>query len=340
MSGSSNASSAGRVAVLGAGAWGTALAIQLARVGTPCDLWGRDAHAMQRLQAERRNDRFLPGIVFPTQLGLGDSLNETVALADTLLIAVPSHAFPEMLQAIKPLLTPKHTVAWATKGFELASGRLPHELARTILGDAIPLAVLSGPTFALEVAKGLPCAITAASTELQFATALAVALSGDHFRAYTSTDVIGVEVGGALKNVIAIGAGIADGLELGANARLALITRGLAEITRLGVALGAKPDTFMGLSGLGDLVLTCTDNQSRNRRLGLLIAKGSDTQAAVKAIGSVVEGIPAARAARDVATRAQVDMPIVLQIYRVLYEHMDVATAVKALLDRQLKPER
>jgi glycerol-3-phosphate dehydrogenase (NAD(P)+) len=231
-------------------------------------------------------------------------------------------------------------VAWATKGFELDTGKLPHEVAREGLGESVPTAVLSGPTFAREVGLGLPTAMTVASRDHAYAMALAQALSGQQVRAYASTDVVGVEVGGATKNVLAIGAGISDGLGYGANTRVALITRGLAEMMRLGVALGAEKDTFMGLAGLGDLVLTCTDNQSRNRRFGLALAAGQSAEQAQRDIGQVVEGVLAARAVRQVAGRLRIDMPIAEQVWRVIYEGASPQDAVAALMARTVKSER
>jgi glycerol-3-phosphate dehydrogenase (NAD(P)+) len=240
---------------------------------------------------------------------------------------------------IAPLLRSGMRVSWATKGFELETGKLPHQVANEVLGLGVPKAVLSGPTFAREVGLGLPTAMTVASRDHDYALALARGLSGQNFRAYASTDVIGVEVGGATKNVLAIGAGISDGLGFGANTRVALITRGLAEMMRLGVALGAEKDTFMGLAGLGDLVLTCTDDQSRNRRFGLALAAGKSPSAAQREIGQVVEGVLAARAVRAVASSHQVEMPIAEQICRVIYEGLAPREAVAALMGRAVKSE-
>ena len=237
-----------------------------------------------------------------------------------IILAVPSHALRSLLEQLKPLLARDARLAWATKGFELDTGKLPHQVAYDVLGDKYPVAVLSGPTFAREVGMGLPTAMTIASPDADFAAQLANSLHASNFRAYTSTDIIGVEVGGAVKNVLAVGAGLSDGLGFGANTRIALITRGLTEVTRLGVALGAQPETFMGLAGLGDLVLTSTDNQSRNRRFGLLLAAGKSVEQALQEIGQVVEGYSAARAVHAVAKRENVDMPLVGGIYRILYD--------------------
>jgi glycerol-3-phosphate dehydrogenase (NAD(P)+) len=255
------------------------------------------------------------------------------------LIAVPSHGLRETLTLLKPLLREDARICWATKGFELSTGRLPHQVAEEVLGSGHSMAVLSGPTFAKEVGAGLPTALTIAANDSVFATDLAAALSGNNFRAYTSGDMVGVEVGGAVKNVLAIGAGISDGLGFGANTRIAMINRGLAEMTRLGVALGASQDTFMGLAGMGDLVLTCTDDLSRNRRMGLALAGGKTIADAQKEIQQVVEGVLAAKAVHEVSQQAQVEMPICEQIYRVLYEDLPPREAVGTLMGRALKPE-
>jgi len=256
-----------------------------------------------------------------------------------LLIAVPSHAFRGLLTRILALLGRDTKLAWATKGFELPSGLLPHQIARQVLEPDRSVAVLSGPTFAREVGGGLPTAMTIASTDHACAASLAKDLSSENFRAYTSGDIVGVEIGGAVKNVLAIGAGLSDGLGLGANTRVALITRGLAEMMRLGVALGARRETFMGLAGLGDLVLTCTDDQSRNRQLGLQIAAGRTPQQAIAAIGQVVEGYPAARALHDVAARHGVEMPLSESVHRVLYLGVTPREAVRELMTRPIKSE-
>lgn len=326
------------IAVLGAGSWGTALAVQLARADGDTLLWGRDAPALREMGAARLNRHYLPMAPFPDTLAVEPDLERAVRSCRDLLVCVPSQAFRPLVTAIAPHLGPASRVAWASKGFEQASGKLPHEIARELLGER-PLAVLSGPTFAKEVAAGLPTAMTVASADADFAADLAARISDQRFRAYTSTDMTGVEVGGAVKNVLAIAAGISDGLKFGANARIAVINRGLAEMTRLGVALGARAETFMGLSGMGDLVLTCTDDQSRNRRVGLLIAGGKSAADAARAIGFVCEGIFAAQAVWEVANRLGVDMPICTQVHRILYEGVAPAEAVTTLMGRALKPE-
>lgn len=326
------------ISVLGAGSWGTALAIQLARGGRPALLWGRAEDEPDRLARERCNAGYLPGAAFPPALQIEGDLEQALRSRD-LLIAVPSHAFRSMLAEIRPLLGPDHRLAWATKGFEQKTGMLPHQVAREVLGESLPLAVLSGPTFAREVGAGLPTAMTVAATDDEFAAAIAERIASPTFRAYTSGDMIGVEVGGAVKNVLAIGAGLSDGLGYGANTRIALISRGLAEMRRLGVALGARQETFMGLSGMGDLVLTCTDDQSRNRRMGLALAAGRPAEEVAAEIGQVVEGVYAARAVHEVAARLGVEMPLCEQVYRILYEQQPVSEAVEKLLSRAVREE-
>jgi glycerol-3-phosphate dehydrogenase (NAD(P)+) len=328
------------VAVLGAGSWGTALAVHLARTAHRVSLWGRDPLQLAALARERVNARYLPGIPFPENLRVSADLAGAVAASDDVLVVVPSHGFRGLLEELAPLLRRGARVAWATKGFELDTGRLPNEVAAEVLGGGVRTAVLSGPTFAREVGAGLPTAMTIASRDEAFALEWARSLSAETFRAYTSSDVTGVEVGGATKNVLAIGAGCSDGLGFGANTRVALITRGLAEMMRLGVALGADKDTFMGLAGLGDLVLTCTDDQSRNRRLGLALARGATPAEAQAQIDQVVEGVPAAKAVRAVALRSGVEMPITEQIYRVLYDGVTPQLAVRSLMQRSVKAEQ
>lgn len=327
------------MAVIGAGSWGTALAVHLARTGHPTVLWGLAPPEMPDLARDRCNRRYLPEAPFPDNLVVAQTLEESLHGADDVLIAVPSHAFRSCLLQVQPLLRPGVRVCWATKGFELETGKLPHEVAAEVLGPGVPTAVLSGPTFAREVGLGLPTAMTVASRDQEYAMALAQGISSETFRAYASTDMTGVEVGGATKNVLAIGAGISDGLGFGANTRVALITRGLAEMMRLGVALGADKNTFMGLAGLGDLVLTCTDDQSRNRRFGLALAAGKSSEQAQREIGQVVEGVLAARAVNSVARSHGVEMPIAEQICRVIYEGAPAREAVAALMGRAIKTE-
>lgn len=325
--------------MLGAGSWGTALAIQFARSGKPTRLWGRDPERMAALLEERTNERYLPGGAFPEALETGSDLAAAVSGALDVLLVVPSQGFRALLEELAPHLDPTMRLAWATKGFESESGKLPHQIARELLGPDRSIAVLSGPTFAREVGAGLPTAMTVASPDAALAAALARDLSSANFRAYISTDIVGVEVGGAVKNVLAVGAGLSDGLGFGANTRVALITRGLVEMTRLGTALGARKETFMGLAGLGDLVLSCTDDQSRNRRFGLLLAAGRTVEQARAEIGQVVEGFLAAKAVQGVATREGVEMPLCAGVYQVLYEGLPAREAVRALMTRPIKSE-
>ena len=320
-----------KIAVLGSGSWGTALAIQLARSGTPVSLWGRDAQVLASCKTHRENQRYLPGAQFPESLQVSSKWDDALDGASTVLISVPSHAFRALLERLGER---DIGLCWATKGLELSTGLLPHQVVKEVLPGCRRYAVLSGPTFAKEVGAGLPTAITVAASEAAFAEQLATALSSTMFKAYTSTDIIGVEVGGAVKNVLAIGAGLSDGLGFGANARVALINRGLRELQRFGVAMGAQPETFLGLAGMGDLVLTCTDNQSRNRRMGLALADGQSVAEAEAEIEQVVEGVQAARAVFEQAQRLGVELPIVEQIYRIVVEGVEPKEAVAALLAR------
>ena len=294
---------------------------------------------MEKIVSSRVNERYLPGVNFSENLHPELDLNACLDNVQDVLIVVPSHGLRETLKTIKPKLAPDIRICWATKGFELSTGKLPHQVAEDVLGPDRPMAVLSGPTFAKEVAAGLPTAMTIAANDGRFASDLAEEISGENFRAYTGDDMIGVEVGGAVKNVMAIGAGLSDGLGLGANARVALINRGLVEMTRLGLALGAKQDTFMGLACMGDLVLTCTDDLSRNRRTGLALAAGKTVEEAQEEIQQVVEGVLAAKAVKGVAERVGVEMPICLVLYKILYEGFAPREAVSALMSRALKPE-
>ena len=327
------------IAVLGAGSWGTALAIQFARAGRPTTLWGRETDELAQMGKARENARYLPGAGFPPLLGVEPDIDRAVASARDILVVVPSHAFRAVLTRIRPALAADGRLCWATKGFELETGSLPHEVAREVIGDARPLAVLSGPTFAAEVGKGLPTAMTVASAAGEFGRDLVQSISDESFRAYLSDDIVGVEVGGAVKNVLAIGAGLSDGLGFGANTRIALINRGLVEMTRLGMALGARQETFLGLAGMGDLVLTCTDNLSRNRRMGLALAAGKTVAEAEAEIQQVVEGVLAAKAVHQKALGLGIEMPIVEQIHAILYEGVKPHDAVQTLMRRALTTE-
>ncbi|MFP1733416.1 NAD(P)H-dependent glycerol-3-phosphate dehydrogenase [Lonsdalea quercina] len=326
--------------VIGAGSYGTALAITLARNGHDVVLWGHDPVHVQALQDARCNQAFLPDVPFPDTLLLERDLTRAVAASRNILVVVPSHVFGDVLRQIKPHLRADARIVWATKGLEAETGRLLQDVAREALGDAIPLAVLSGPTFAKELAAGLPTAIALASTDSQFADDLQELLHcGKSFRVYRNPDFIGVQLGGAVKNVIAIGAGMSDGMGFGANARTALITRGLTEMTRLGVALGADPSTFMGMAGLGDLVLTCTDDQSRNRRFGMMLGQGMSVDAARDQIGQVVEGYRNTKEVMALSKRLNVEMPITEQLWQVLYCGKDAREAALSLLGRSRKDE-
>lgn len=326
-------------AVLGAGSWGTALAMQLARAGHRTLLWAHRAEHAQAMQQQHCNQRFLPDIPFPDNLDCSGDLAESINSAQDILVVVPSHAFRDTMQNIKPLLSDGQRLAWGTKGLEQGSLKLLHQIVREEIGITVPMAVVSGPTFAGEVARGMPGAITVASKDAEFASHVAIALHSDYFRTYTSDDLIGVEIGGATKNVMAIAAGIADGMGFGTNTRAALITRGLAETVRLGEKLGGQRETFMGLSGLGDLVLTCSDDQSRNRRFGLALGQGKTIQQAQQEVAQVVEGIGTAKAIHNLAEQQQVEMPITEQVYRVIYEGMPAQHAVHNLMDRAPKSE-
>lgn len=331
---------ASKITVIGAGSYGTALAICIARNSNQTLLWGRDGNHVATMSSIRANTKYLPDSKFPDTLDVTNDLKAAVSASDNILLVVPSHAFGDMLKQIKPHLTNNARIAWATKGLDHESGRLLQDVARDILGDDIALAVLSGPTFAKEMAAGLPTAISLSSTDEAFSAELSELLHCEKmFRVYNNADFIGVQLGGAVKNVIAIGAGMADGIGFGANARTALITRGLAEMTRLGVALKADPTTFMGMAGLGDLVLTCTDNQSRNRRFGLALGAGEAVEKAMADIGQVVEGYRNTKEVYMLAERMQVEMPIVEQVYQVLYCGKNAKLAASDLLSRERKYE-
>ena len=326
------------IAVLGAGSWGSALAIQLGRNGHHVTLWDHFSEHVERLITDGENRQFLPDVAFPSTIQPIVDISQAVKNAYGVLMVVPSHAFHAVLLEIAPHLSDSAILSWATKGLEPGNGHLLSQVVEEAIGKR-DITVVSGPTFAGEVARGLPTAITVASTNPEHADFMAECLHGDAFRAYTNNDVIGVQVGGSAKNVMAIAAGIADGLGFGANTRAALITRGLAEITRLGIALGGQPETFMGLAGLGDLALTCTDNQSRNRRMGLALAAGKSIEQAREEIGQEVEGVGTAREVYRRAQELNVDMPITTQVYRVLYEELSPTEAVHNLLGRKQKAE-
>lgn len=325
-------------AVLGAGSWGTALAVQLARNGIPTTLWGRTPQAIVEMAAARHNALYLPDLELPDSLQLTAAIEPLVRDAGTILIVVPSHAFDELLVQIAPWVAPGVGIAWATKGFDPASGRFLHELvAQRLPGHAA--AVVTGPSFAREVAQGLPTALTVHSADPAFAQLIAEQLHSPRFRAYTGSDVLGAELGGAMKNVLAVATGVADGMCMGLNARAGLITRGLNEMMRLGAALGSRPETLMGLAGLGDLVLTCTGDLSRNRRLGLALGQGIGLQEAIAQIGQVVESVQTVDTVMHLANAHDVELPITALVQKVLHEELTPSEGMVALLAREQKPE-
>ena len=327
--------------MFGAGSWGTALAALLAGNGHEVVLWGRDETTLTAISRSRSNEKYLPGLRLPERLTVEPNLSRAIAAATEWLVAVPSHAFEELVVRLAGMSASPSGLLWATKGLDPASGRLLHEVAAELMPSGVPLGVLSGPTFAAEVARRLPTAVTLAGTDDGFARKWAARLSNSRFRVYTSDDLAGVQIAGGVKNVLAIAAGIADGLGFGANTRAALIARGLSELVRLGEAAGGRPATFMGLAGLGDLVLTCTDDQSRNRRFGLALARGASPAEAVAAVGQVVEGIETSARVMALAQRFGVEMPICEQVRAVVTGASSAGEAVQALLARDAaRPER
>ena len=327
-----------KIAVLGAGAWGTAIAIHLS-TRHEVRLWARDSSHVSTLRSERVNRRYLPGFSFPPALALADDLAAALADADLLLAAVPTNGLRSTLRSVVKAAGRAAPIVWLCKGFEAGRAVLPHQICAEELAAGAPRAVLSGPSFAQEVVRGLPAALTLASSDVDFARNTARALHGDRLRVYRSDDVIGVETAGAVKNVIAIAAGVCDGLELGLSARAALITRGLAEMTRLGVALGGRTETFMGLAGAGDLILTCTGDLSRNRRVGLEIARGAPLADVLSGLGHTAEGVLTARAVLSLAADRGIEMPITRAVCRVLDDSGQARAAVQELLARELRSE-
>ncbi|MDR3492913.1 MAG: NAD(P)-dependent glycerol-3-phosphate dehydrogenase [Gammaproteobacteria bacterium] len=327
------------IAILGAGSWGTALALYLARRNQAVRLWAYTSDQAELLTSERCNNRYLPGHTFPDCLSVTSDLAAAIKEDCDILIAVPSSGFRDLLISLKPLLKKKSRIAWVTKGLDPSTGSLLHTVALDVLGNQYSYAILSGPSFARDVAQGLPTAIVAASDDAQFANDLMLRFNSEIFRVYVSNDIIGTEVGGVVKNVLAIAVGITDGMQLGANARCALITRGLAEIIRLGLALGGQYETFTGLTGLGDLILTCTDNQSRNRRFGLAIGSGKSVAEAEKEIGQVIEGKNNAERLALLAQKLSVDMPITNTVLKVLQNKISLREALHSLLSRAPKAE-
>jgi len=327
----------GALAVLGAGAWGTAISIALA-ARHEVRLWARDAGHAASIDRERRNARYLPEIILPATIAVSAAFDAALRGADLLIVATPVSGLRDVTQRLASV-SATAPVVWLCKGFEQDTGLLPHQIVRAELGDGYPCAALSGPSFALEVARGLPCALTLASEQAELARGLAAQLHGARMRVYHSGDVIGVEIGGAVKNVLALAVGISDGLGLGQNARAALITRGLAEVTRLGLALGAQPETLMGLSCAGDLILTATGDLSRNRRVGLELARGRRLDEIVAGLGHVAEGVRSAREVAKLAARHGIAMPVSEAVNAVLAGRLTPPQAVESLLARAAKGE-
>jgi len=328
-----------KIAVLGAGSWGTALALQLDRSGSHSFLWDRDTENLEQIRATRFNHRYLPGIDIPESIVVESDILDAVKASDHVLVVTPSHAFASIMKTIREVLVPGQGVAWACKGFEPGSGRLLHQVAMELLPASTPLAIVTGPSFAKEVAMNLPTALTVAGPDSGFTREMAGALHGERFRAYTSDDMIGAELGGAVKNVMAVATGICDGMQLGDNARAALITRGLAEMMRLGAALNARPETLMGLAGAGDLILTCTGDLSRNRRLGLKLGKGKTLEQALEEIGQVVEGVNSAAEVQRLALQHKINMPITEQVNGIIHQGWNPAEGVARLMAREQKAE-
>lgn len=326
------------ITVMGAGAWGTALAISLA-AHHAVTLWARDEKQVLEMRASRCNLRYLPDVMLPESLALSCDFDAAITGAELIILSVPTAALRMTLERLVETGRDLPGVVWLCKGFEAETALMPHQIAEQVLPGGVPRGVLSGPSFALEVARGLPAALVLASADERFASSIAHALHHVILRVYASNDVTGVEVGGAIKNVMAIAAGVCDGMKLGNNARAALITRGLAEITRLGLKLGGQTETLSGLSGAGDLILTCTGDLSRNRQVGLMLAQNRDLKDILRQLGHVAEGVYAAREVYRLAQRVGVDMPISEAVYRVLYDHIPVADMVKNLLNRSASLE-
>ncbi|THB68308.1 MAG: NAD(P)-dependent glycerol-3-phosphate dehydrogenase [Gammaproteobacteria bacterium] len=325
--------------VIGGGSWGCALGILLAGNGKKVALWDIDSSHMESMSTDRENKRYLPGISFPQNLHICSDIGYTIRNSEIILVVVPSEYFRNALESIAPFFD-KNNICWATKGLDANSGGLLHQTAIEILPSLKKFAVISGPNFAKEVAKGLPTAVTVASNDDDFAQLVANDLHNNSFRPYISNDIIGVEAGGAVKNVLAVAAGISDGLGYGANARAGLITRGLKEISVLGKALGAKAETFSGLAGLGDLILTCTDDQSRNRRFGLSLGQGKKTNDIIQEIGQAIEGIRTSYEIEQLSKKHKVEMPICHEVFEVIHNNKKPTDAVKTLLSRPAKKEQ
>lgn len=327
------------IAILGAGSWGTALALHLAHLNQTVHLWTPSKEHAAQLESERVNNRYLAHHPFPKNLQPTAELTTALHNVNDILIAVPSAGFRNTVTQLKPLLQPGMRIAWATKGLDENTGQLLHEVITELLGHHYPTAILSGPSFASEVALQQPTAVVIASQDAAFAQDLLTRFNTPLFRIYLNTDIPGVEVGGAVKNVLAIATGISDGMGFGANARCALITRGLAEMTRLGSKLGGQSETFTGLAGLGDLILTCTDDKSRNRRFGLALGQGKNATQAEKEIGQVVEGKRNAELVAQLAHKHKIEMPITEAVLQILQEKKTPKQAMQDLLTRATTSE-
>jgi len=319
-----------KVAVLGAGSWGSALAILLANNNQSVFLWDHNPAVLEEIKSSRTNERYLPGVRFP-ELSLCMRPEEALESAEVVLLVIPSHAFEEVIQKLQPLVQPSHKLLWATKGLELKTGRFLHEVFEGVFDVERPYAVLSGPSFAREVAEGVPTAVALASKNLDFAEEVASCFASQKFQIETTDDVVGLQLGGVFKNVLAVAVGLSDGLGFGANTRAALMTKGLAQMMTLGKSLGARSETFMGLSGCGDTILTCTDNQSRNRRFGLALAEGLSEKEALERIGQVVEAVYNIEQLHRLAGEHQVELPIVELMFRVMKQGVNPREAIGSL---------
>ncbi len=334
----------GKVAVIGAGSWGTAIAMVLSRKGVPTILWGHNKEHQEALSKDRENKKYLAGFSFSPALKITSDLEEAVKDTEVICMVVPSHGYRLVFEQLQPYLKHGVSVVSAVKGIENGTLKTMTQVMEDVLANTpqkkhVTLSVLSGPSFAKEVAKGLPTLVTIGCTKIEDAQKLQNIFGTKLFRVYASQDMIGLEISAALKNIVAIAAGICDGLGYGLNSRAALITRGLAEITRMGVAMNADPATFSGLSGLGDLVLTCTGDLSRNRSVGLKLGEGKKLPEILEEMEMVAEGVKTTRSVHDLMQKMGVDMPILEQVYQILYNNKDCLTAVTDLLTRELKVE-
>lgn len=324
------------IGVCGAGSWGTALAAALARnTSDKVLLWGREADVLQEVSAKHTNSKYLPGIMLPHNIGSCKDIKTLLECVNDILIVVPSKAFIEVLRVMKPYLQPRHRIIWATKGLEPQRGRFLHEIVEEELGPQQVYAVLAGPSFATEVARQLPTAVTIATKNENFGRDLLAYFHNENFRVYISKDVIGAQIGGVIKNILAVAAGLSDGLGFGANARAALVTRGLAEMMRFGIALGATPEALQGLAGVGDVILSCTDNQSRNRRFGIALANGKNLHDAQAEIGQIVEAVYNAAEVCRLASEKNVELPIAVQVNKIFMQEITPQQAVQNLITRK-----